>query len=124
MSRPVSNFHTTTLARPVPGAIGTDATVYLAVLGFQGLAPSSRYEYHRELTRLAAMFPDVGVGEISRPMVDRYLVQRAMIEQQLSVSSRRKIMACLSGFFAWAASSGLCPHGNPVAGIIRPPLTD
>ncbi len=88
---PVSGFHTTTLARPIPGAMGADATVCMAVLEMQGLQPGSRYEYHRELTRLATMFPDLAVPEFTRAIVERYLVQRTVVDQRMSASSRRKI---------------------------------
>ena len=90
----------------------------------QGLQPGSRYEYHRELTRLATMFPELTAPEFTRAIVERYLVQRTVVDQRMSVSSRRKIMACLSGFFDWATSSGLCPSGNPMAGLRRPALPE
>jgi site-specific recombinase XerD len=104
--------------------MGADATVYLAVLDMQGLQPGSRYEYHRELTRLATMFPGLTTPEFTRAIVERYLVHRTVVDQRMSVSTRRKFMACLSGFFDWAASGGLCPNGNPMAGLKRPALVE
>jgi integrase/recombinase XerD len=120
----VKPFLAATLARPVPGELGPEADTYLAVLEMQGLQPTSRYEYHRELSRLAEMYPDLSVPEITRLHVERYLVQRTVVVQRMSASSRRKIIACLSGFFGWASSAGLCPNGNPMEGIKRPLLPE
>jgi len=113
MSSLMKPFFAATLARPVPGKIGPDATVYLGVLEMQGLQPTSRYEYHREVTRLAEMYPTLITADFTRNELDRYMVQRTVVDRKMSASSRRKIMAVLSGFFSWATSAGLCPNGNP-----------
>jgi integrase len=120
----MQTFHEAHLGRPIPGKIGPDASTYIALLEMQGLKPSSRYEYYRELHRLAEMYPDKEVGQLRRVHVERYLVHRTVTQKKLSPSSRRKIMACLSGFFSWAASSDLCPAGNPTSGLKRPMLPE
>jgi integrase len=112
------------LDRPVPGKLGQEADVYLAVLEMRGLSATTRYEYHRELSRLAEMYPDLEVGELTRHHMDRYLVSRTVTQSRLSPATRRKVMACLTGFFYWAAAGGLCPHGNPMDGMKRPMLPD
>ncbi len=81
-----SRFHSATLARPIPGLIGPEADTYLGMLDLQGLAPATRYEYHRELTRLAEMYPELAVGGLTRPHLDRYLIHRARVQSNLSPS--------------------------------------
>ncbi len=105
-------------------AIGPDADTHLGVLETQGLQITSRYEYHRELSRLAEMFPAKVSGEFTRHDIDRYLVARTVTGRKVSVSTRRKVMSVLSGFFRWATVAGLCPQGDPTQGMRRPPLQE
>ena len=119
---PVKPFFEVSLATPIPGKLGTDPETYLGVLEMQGLKASSRYEYHRELSRLAEMYPDLELGDIARIHIDRFLVARTVTGAKLSQATRRKIIAVLLGS-SWATSAGLC-HENPMAGIKRPKLLD
>lgn len=120
---PVKPFFAATLAKPIPGTLGVDASIYLGVLEMQGLQPSSRYEYHRELSRLADMYPDLELDDFARIHLDRYMVKRTVVNAKMSEASRRKIIAVLSGFFSWTVSAGLCRE-NPMAGMKRPKLSD
>jgi integrase len=124
MATPQKPFFAAHLARPVAGAIGPDADTHLGVLEMQGLQITSRYEYHRELSRLAEMFPAKASGEFTRHDIDRHLVARTVTGRKVSVSTRRKVMSVLSGFFRWATVAGLFPQGDPTQGMRRPPLQE
>lgn len=54
------------IRKPLPGALGEDAGLYIAMGELESLKPTSLYEYHRELERLRDDVPGKGRRQLCR----------------------------------------------------------
>jgi integrase len=104
-------FYSRALEDRAPGALGPAVDRFVAVCQAKGLDVKTIYGYRVELCRLAAMFPDRGVAELTPAIVEDYYLERCKDEGRrpggrISDNTRQKVVAALSQFATWLHDRG------------------
>jgi integrase/recombinase XerD len=120
MPDPDRAFYARRTSIPVPGSIGPSADLYLDTLKMNGKALLTRYDYHRELTRLGQMFPAKEPHELDTFDIELFLRTRCA---GCGPHSVRRVLAAVRGYFKYLHERGRVPT-NPVTPINRPVVPD
>src|SRR5690349_9750120 len=116
----MDGFMAEALRERVGGRIGATAQTYLQAVEGDGRALTTRYEYWRELRRLATLYPEKEPAEFDTFDLEVFLNERCLGS---SPATRKKVLAILSGYFGYLHDRGRIPT-NPTRPIRRPKIPD